>query len=1030
MLKWLKRLKNKDTGNSINIGGGGKNNISNKNYKILKIFSLSKALDKYNKSNFIGYNNIDMSINEYISKLRKKLILIEKLKQDSNNNNSNSNNNNNNSKIKISSSNNRLPIRSKEELFKKFGINKVKDMSSIIWNEPEQNGQKMTMALNLLQVPFIKFKINPREAFEEIDYIFSKKIRSINEMIYLQHLLTLYDVVPSIFINYDLIEPNEVMFNMAICLNMHKYKSNELIFKYGEYTDKLFFVLSGSVSLFEPIERSCEMDIDQYIRYLNQLESCEEYELIKKIIDINKVYKNDPNVLLIKNNNEKYIRKRYLQKIRAIKEIIKNQDYSTIEVNLNTEINSTIDTTEDAINLKEIISSEEYMRRIIPPNLTDIKEEEKIQNEKNNEKNDTINKSGKKKKIIKYYIYSFSKKVKPFNIFGEVILDDEENKNNINNSNSNNFKKRELTAICNEPSRILYLDINNWQKYFKNRQESIKMKNILTILDIPFLRHINIDYFKEKIFEHFSLFNYKIGEYIFKQNDKRKKIFFVVSGEVELIMNASINDINNIIEKKFDKDDIYYRNKLSESQKIKYIDSYYLINKLNKEKSTKTWRILGIYPKDIIGLNEILDENNCAYYVSAKCSSFNCEVYEIEYNKFKDMISENKNINKNVRNLFVQYTKNKMIFISKRLKALRTIYIKKKLKTYKNYLKTSFSCADKIKIKNTKSHFNRKLNLKLALFNSNILEPSSSSKNIHIMNGNCHSLNQFNLKTIYNYRAKGEKKSISINQNIHQNSSLKNAKLFNHKYKKSSNNTNYFNLEEFNEETKNKKRNQIKFESIFDSIKKNKLNEQINIKSNSLDKNKFSKTQTFFKTKSQRLIKFKDFNNLIKNHKNSKNKKYNLTQNSFFKNYLKEVKTIGVASAKKPEITPFSDILFSLADIDNKKNKNELKSATSSFIEYSGSSNLTNNVKTNSECQINTIDYLILDKIVDEEGYSKFIEKDLNANSINKSKSLKILRKQIKIINQKKKFPPHLIRRFEANRKINYFPEKLLNFVK
>ena len=1021
MLKWLKRLKNKDTGNSINIGGAGKNNISNKNLKILKIFSLSNALE--NKNNNIDNKNIDMSINEYISKLRKKLILIEKLKQDNNNNNSN------NPKRKINSSNSRPKIRSKE-VFKKFGINKVKDMSSIIWNEPEQNGQKMTMALNLLQVPFIKFKINPREALAEIDYIFSKKIRSINEMIYLQHLLTLYDVVPSIFINYDLIEPNEVMFNMAICLNMHKYQSNELIFKYGEYTDKLFFVLSGSVSLFEPIERSCEMDINQYISYLNQLESCEEYELIKKIIDINKVYKNDPNVLLIKNNNEKYIRKRYLQKIRAIKEIIKNQDYSTIEVNLNTEINSTIDTTEDTINLKEIISSEEYMRRIIPSISTEFKKEEKIENEKNNDKTDIINKQVKNKKNIKYYIYSFVKKVKPFNIFGEVILDDEENKNSINNNNSNNFKKRELTAICNEPSRILYLDINNWQKYFKNRQDSIKMKNILTILDIPFLRNINIDYFKEKIFEHFSLFNYKIGEYIFKQNDKRKKIYFVVSGEVELIMNASINDINNIIEKKFDKEDIYYRNKLSESQKIKYIDSYYLINKLNKEKSTKTWRILGIYPKDIIGLNEILDENNCAYYVSAKCSSYNCKVYEIEYNSFKVMISENKNINNNVRNLFVQYTKNKMNFISKRLKALRTIYINKKLKTYKNYLKTSFSCADKIKIKNTKSNFNKKLNLKLALFNNNILEPSFNSKNIHIMTDNYPSLNQFNLKTIYNYRTKGEKKSISIHQNIHRNSSFKNANLYNQKFKQSSNNINYFNIEEFKEEIKNKKRNQIKFEPIFGNIKKNKLNGKINAVSNSLDKKNFSKTQTFFKTKSQRLIKFKDFNNLIKHHKNSKNKKYSLTQNSFFKNYLKEVKTIGVASAKKPEITPFSDILFSLADIDNKKNKNELKSTTSSFIEYSGSSNFTNNIKINSECQINTIDNLVLDKIVDEEGYSKFIEKDLNDKSINKSKSLKILRKQIKILNQKKKFPSHLIRRFEANRKINYFPGKLLDFVK
>jgi hypothetical protein len=310
------------------------------------------------------------------------------------------------------------------------------------------------------------------------------------------------------------------------------------------------------------------------------------------------------------------------------------------------------------------------------------------------------------------------------------------------------------------------------------------------------------------------------------------------------------------------------------------------------------------------------------------------------------------------------------------------------------------------------------------------MEPSLSFKNIYIATDNYPSFNQFNLKTIYNYRAKGEKNSVSIHQNIHQSSSFKDSKLFSHKYKKSSNNTNYFKIEEFNDEIKSKKTNQIKFKSIFGSIKKNKLNEQINTKSKSLDKKNFSKTQTFFKTKSQRLIKFKDFNNFIKHHKNSKNKKYSLTQNSFFKNYLKEVKTIGVASAKKPEITPFSDILFSLADIDNKKNKKKLKSATSSFIEYSGSSNFTNNIKINNECQINTIDNLVLDKIVDEEGYSKFIEKDLNDNSINKSKSLKILRKQIKIINQKKKFPPHLIRRFEANRKINYFPEKLLNFVK
>ena len=146
-----------------------------------------------------------------------------------------------------------------------------------------------------------------------------------------------------------------------------------------------------------------------------------------------------------------------------------------------------------------------------------------------------------------------------------MIFDENEDKkdNYYNIKNLNTYKKREFTAICNENSRILYLDNNNWIKYFKYRQESIKMKNITTILEIPFLRNINKDYFKSKIFGHFSLFYYKIGDYIFKQNEKRQKIYFIRTGEVELIMNSSIYDINQIIEKKFDKNDIIYRNKIS-----------------------------------------------------------------------------------------------------------------------------------------------------------------------------------------------------------------------------------------------------------------------------------------------------------------------------------------------------------------------------------------------------------------------------------------------------------------------------------
>ena len=146
-------------------------------------------------------------------------------------------------------------------------------------------------------------------------------------------------------------------------------------------------------------------------------------------------------------------------------------------------------------------------------------------------------------------------------------------------------------------------------------------------------------------------------------------------------MKGSIYDINKIIDNKFDKDDLIHRNKISKSQQIEFSDSEYLMNKLNNDKKEKEWRILGIYPKDIIGLDEIVDGNN-NYYLSAKCTNYNSEIYEIYYKKFNDMVTED-----NVKNIFIEYSKNKMTFLAKRLKELRTLYINEKFETYANYLK-------------------------------------------------------------------------------------------------------------------------------------------------------------------------------------------------------------------------------------------------------------------------------------------------------------------------------------------------------
>ena len=942
--------------------------------------------------------NIEISINEYASKLRKQLILMEKLKQKSNSIKKSILN----FKSQKSLVSNRNSIRSKEELIHTIRKTTVRDVSNIIWNEPEQFGQKMTLALNLLQIPFLKFRINPKDTLQEIEYIFNKNYRTLNEIIYLQHLLTLFDVVPSIYTHYDLIDPNEALFNMAICLNMHKFNKDQMIFRYGEYSDKIFFIVNGSVSLFEPVEKKCVMDINEYINYLNKLENLQEYELIRKIIDLNKVYKNNKEVLRIKMNNEKLLRKKYFQMVKTSKDINKYQDNSPLEVNLNLDINISIKSITDFINFEEIVSCENYINRVDPNFNRELKISQSDSDEEE-EESFNENKNNENKYIIKYFKYSLVKKVVPFNIFGEMIIDDNESKKNIigNNNNVNNYKKRELTAICNESSRILYLDLNHWQKYFKFRQDSIKTKNISTILDIPFLRNINIEYFKAKIFEHFSLFNYKIGEFIFKQNDRRKKIYFIRSGEVQLIMKASIYSINKIIDIKFDKNDIIFRNRIPKNMQKEFNDSEYLINILNNDRKIKIWKILGIYPKDIIGLDELIDENN-NYYFSAKCTSYNCEIYEIDYKKFHYMIVEDKN----VKNLFEQYTKNKMDFLLKRLKNLRTLFIKEKYKSYNNYKKKDFSSEDKIKNKNN-CFLYKKNNLKLDLINS-IIESSLSSNNLRVLSDNIDTKNSDKRNN------EGDSFTLPKNYEIEKNDKMRTR------------------LKIINDQIKtNKMNSDKKLGIIFSAKKPRKLNIKLSMKLNNFynmeEEKKFYQTHTYIKKKCQKLIKFKDFNGSIKKSK-PKKFKYSLSQNSVLKHYIKEVKTLGVDKAKKLEITPFSDILFSLAENNSKYYNNMVKSNSSSFIQYSDTLDFSKSLKNNlnPRFRLNNIECLILDKMVDKKGYSKYNENEFNDNSLN----IKTLKKRIKIINKNKKFPPHLIRRFEVNRKIDYFPERYLHFVK
>ena len=923
----------------------------------------------FDKDNLINiFNNLesqnfDFSINDYVSKIRKKLELIERT-------------NKNESFEESKNTNN-----------KKYQIH---------------HGKKAIMALNIIQIPFLKFKINPTETMNEILYIFSKRTRTLNEVIYLQHLLNIFDT-KKIFLNYqnDLKDINEVMFNISLCLNMHKYEKNEIIFKYGEPNDKLFFLLTGEVSLLQLVEKKCFMSIEQYIEYLKQLINLGEYDLVKKIIDMNRIYKYNSAVVKIKINNEKDIKKTISEKIKINKGINKLNNLVSIDFNLNYESNISFETPYDIINQNEIIDIDNYKNRIIPPYIVD-KQKQKQKKKKlfsNNDESNNNNSNSFDKHMVIYYSYEINKKILPLNIISDNNLDNEnKDKNEIKNQN----KKREeytSTGICNEPCTVLYINLNTYEKLVKQRNESSNLKNIMSILEVPFFKKLNLNVFKEKYFKFFTLYNYQNGEFIFRQEEKMKNIYLIKSGQIELIMEASLNDINNILEKIENKNNKEIQNKKNETNKLNKEEKNMikLMNKFKKDKKVIKLRIMKIDYKDVICLNEILDSNN-KYIMSAKCIGYIGEIFVIDYTNFIRVINDDISI----KQLYGDYCLIKEKLIYERLKRIQDIYVNAKLNEYKNkILKKSLSNYG---IDINYNNLPKKRNdINLDLIN-NILINSACENNARINSD--YKLDQ------HRNNKKYEENKFQTFCSKENRYILKSAKYptNNTKLNSNKNNNSKFGFVTTNNTKKIKFKKSL---SLFDDTESEHLliNKRFNSENNKKIKfHKYTKSKTYFS-----LVKFKELNTLFKNNKPSdkKNQELSLDINPNFNKYLNNVKKLRLDSSRKPKINPFSEVFFPF-----KKNNMSIKSNFFKDIGY------PNKLK---KFNFNNIECLVLDKFMEAEEYKKEKEKK-GKNLMNKrALSLKELRKDIKLIKDKNKFPEHLIRRLEGERKINYFPEKLLS---
>ena len=587
-----------------------------------------------------------------------------------------------------------------EKKISDYAKNLIKKLNDIKKNDNDHEKQKNNhnKNINLPPVTLVPFEIS-NDTYKILDYIFGKKGKKKNDILYIQHFLTLYDsLIKNLFKTKLLTNPNILLNQLAKFIRIQRLAPSQLLFRYGDRGDYFYFIFQGKVIILIPREIKVEITESQYLEHLKKLADLKEYGLILKIIETNinifnsfdvKEYKNLAFDMI--NNKKSIMHKTSIKRYESIKNIGGGRQSifqkPPGEIFL---IDEYINSIEPKFETKQI--------NINNKKLSEVKEEKdfligrKYNHLNNRSSYDLL--SVKVKQPITLFGYYQVATLEEFNTFGDVAL-------------AASSSNRTATIISNGKTVLGQIENKIYSKCIKTCMDLVRYKNVSKLINIPIFQDVEIEIFNEKYFNYFELINFKRGDVIFKQKDERKSVFFIKEGEIELSMKGSIIDINKIIQE-FSPDDLNCRNKLLKNGKYKddILSNYY-----NKDKEINNWRILSQFPCDVFGLDDCLYKDH--YFVTATSKTAILQLYEIDIKVFNVMINSVM-IYKNYTT-YIKFKKNQML---ERLKHIRETFINQKYKERENAItfyptktKSSFSNESYLNVDLLKQKFQERNSL-------------------------------------------------------------------------------------------------------------------------------------------------------------------------------------------------------------------------------------------------------------------------------------------------------------------------------
>ena len=498
---------------------------------------------------------------------------------------------------------------------------------------------------------------NDPDIYDILSYILDKNVIYNNYMIILNQYLLSLRFLEIFSLPESFIDKKDLFNKVSLSFKKEKIKSEKIIYLNGQIGKKCYIILDGRVSILEPCNFYVKGTYEKFYQYMEFLLLNNEYELIRLCFSSNTKYINEKKTL-------------YKNKFYKFNDLLERHINSDLKMEPTDEkayiekfdffINKCFD-SKNILDEKQKKIQEELEKKIDEEEKKEKEKEEEEQkleedpdriitgNDAANDRYEILDKirkikrqsiidfyKKKKKKIIKdkdkvFILWKYTNKnitiLKKGDSFAEIAL----------KKNDNKIKS---TIISKTDCLFCYLERDEYRNLISEFIDDARRINVDSLMHSKLFHNYNSDLFNIHYFSFFTPVKKAKGDYLFRQKDVRKNIFFIKNGGVQIEYYScwsDLDDLLDILSEQTTKKKKYNNMILTEEELKNFI--------YKKQK----FNIFNYFNGEIAGTNEILYPDTDVFMFDAVCTS-ECEIFSLDVESLKNIINE-KIIRKNYNEL-------------------------------------------------------------------------------------------------------------------------------------------------------------------------------------------------------------------------------------------------------------------------------------------------------------------------------------------------------------------------------------------